>query len=317
MAVWMVRAGRYGEREATALDKGIAVIGWDELPDLSQVKSREELDKLCRETYPDAKPNTITNWVGQLWAFRKRIQIGDLIVLPLKNRSVIAIGRVKGPYRYLPDMPPGSRHTRQVEWLNTDIPRNAFDKDLLYSMGVSMTVCQIQRNNAEERISAILSGTQLKGDKGGGQPPDEIADLEVYARDQIREYLGRKFKGHEFARLVNEILRAQGYLTFLSPAGSDGGVDIIAGRGQMRFDPPRLCVQVKSTEAPVDVGVLRELQGSMKNFGAQQGLLVSWGGFKNSVYTEARRLFFEVRLWDADDLVRALVENYDRLSGDL
>jgi predicted Mrr-cat superfamily restriction endonuclease len=92
------------------------------------------------------------------------------------------------------------------------------------------------------------------------------------------------------------LLQADGYTTELSPSGPDSGVDIIAGRGAMGFDPPRLCVQMKSGNDPVDVKVLRELQGVMRNFGTEQSLLVSWGGFKQSVHNEARRLFFEMRL---------------------
>jgi restriction system protein len=130
-------------------------------------------------------------------------------------------------------------------------------------------------------------------------------------------YISQKFRGHDLPRLVDEILRARGYHTQLSPAGPDGGVDIIAGRGAMGFDPPRACVQVKSSDSPVDVGVMRELQGVMKSFGAEQGLLVSWGGFKNSVLSEARRLFFEIRLWDAGDVVNALLEDYERMSAEL
>lgn len=30
MALWVVRAGRYGERESDALEHGQAVIGWDD-----------------------------------------------------------------------------------------------------------------------------------------------------------------------------------------------------------------------------------------------------------------------------------------------
>jgi restriction system protein len=76
-------------------------------------------------------------------------------------------------------------------------------------------------------------------------------------------------------------------------------------------------VQVNSSDSPIDVTILRELQGVMKNFGAQHGLLVSWGGFKSSVIAEAKRLFFEIRLWDAGDLVDALIENYEKLSEDI
>jgi restriction system protein len=138
-------------------------------------------------------------------------------------------------------------------------------------------------------------------------------DLEEFARDQIRAYIGRKFRGHELSRLVTAILKAQDYQTYMAPPGADGGVDIIAGRGPMGFDAPRLCVQVKSSDQPLDVKPLRELQGVMRSFGAQQGLLVSWGGFRQSVLNESRQHFFDTRLWDAGDVIEMLLAHYDRL----
>lgn len=318
MTVWMVRAGEHGEHEDFVLEKGVAAIRWIELGDLSGVHSREELQALCEKVYPDAKPNTIVNWVRQLWAFRARIQVGDLVVLPLKTRAAIAIGRVAGLYTYRPDFPEGARHTRPVEWLKTDIPRTAFDQDLLYSLGARMTVCQIQRNQAEERIRAMLEGTPPPPTPDDVGPPVEVPqDLEQYARDQIEAYIGRKFKGHDLARLVTALLRAQGYHTHVAPPGPGGGADIVAGRGPMGFDPPRLCVQVKSGMQPADVKVLRELLGVLSNFGAEGGLLVSWAGFRQSVYAEAGRLFFQIRLWDSGDVVRALLDHYDQLPEDL
>ncbi len=85
----------------------------------------------------------------------------------------------------------------------------------------------------------------------------------------------------------------------------------------MGFDGPRLAVQVKSTDAPEGEGPVRELQGVLKRFGANQGLFVSWGGYKTSVLRRTRELFFEVRLWDADDVIDALLEHYDRLPDDI
>src|SRR5207244_7723358 len=45
-------------------------------------------------------------------------------------------------------------------------------------------------------------------------------------------------------------------------------------------------MQVKSQESPVDTPTLHQLVGSMQNVGADQGLLVAWGGFKSSVDRE-------------------------------
>lgn len=316
MALWLVRAGKSGQQEDVALDKGLAAIGWGELPDLSQIQSREDLEQLYRNVYPGDKSKTVTNRVSQIWAFRQRIQEGDLVALPLKKQSAIAIGRVTGPYKYRANAADGVLHTRPVKWIRKDLPRAALDQDLLYSLGAFMTVCQIRRNQAEERIRAIMEGKpepKPNGD-GDGEP---APDLEEFARDQIRNHLGQNFKGHELARLVTELLKAQGYQTQMAPPGADGGVDVIAGKGPLGFDPPRLCVQVKSGDQPVDVKPLRELRGVLQSFGANQGLLVSWGGFKQSTIKEARNHYFEVRLWDADDLLDAVLEQYNQLPEEL
>ena len=45
--------------------------------------------------------------------------------------------------------------------------------------------------------------------------------------------------------------------------------------------------------------------------------LVSWSGFKSSVEKETASQFFRVRLWDQDDVIEALLENYDKLDEDL
>lgn len=310
MSLWLVRAGRNGEQEEGALHHDVAAIGWNELPDLSSIRSREELKDLYEKIYPGKKKMAVVNEVAQVWAFINRIQPKDLVVLPMKTRSAIALGDVAGPYQYKTDLAPNIHHIRPVRWIRTDLPRTVFEQDLLYSFGAYMTVCQIQRNNAEERVRAILAGKRVG-------PPDgeeaEIVDVEELARDQVLEYLNRKFKGHELARLVEAVLQAQGYVTRRSEPGPDGGVDILAGAGPMGFDNPRLCVQVKSSESPADVTVLRSLQGSMATFSADQGLLVSWGGFNRVVLQEARRSFFTVRLWDSGDLLEAILRNYDKL----
>jgi restriction system protein len=323
MGVWLVRAGKYGEREPTALEKNVVVIGWNELPDLAGIDSREALADCYKRANPDYSAARTANQVGQIWAFRERIKEGDLVVLPLKSQSAaIAVGKVIGPYKYRKDLGDGAFHTRPVEWLRIDLPRTAFGNDLLYSLGAFMTVCQIKRNNAEERIKAIVGG---KADPGlSASEQDEIEDvdsesldIEQAAHDQILEHIQRNFAGHKLATLVDAVLQAEGYLTRVSPPGPDGGVDILAGTGPMGFGPPRLCVQVKSSMSPAGVDVLRGLQGVLQNFHAEQGLLVCWGGFKSSVIQEARQSFFTIRLWDSGDLLTAILKNHEKFPDEL
>lgn len=324
MAVWVVRAGRYGEQEGFAIDNNVAVIGWDEVDDLSGIHSRPTLLPILRTVFEnDVAEGTLKNWETQLWAFANRISVGDLIALPRKMTSTVAFGRVTGPYHYIQDAPAGCKHRIPLEWIQTDIPRQRIDGDLRFSLGGAMTVFQVSRNNAEERLRALVEG-RVPPQRLVAQPTDiapddveEMPDIPQIALDQITERIGQKFKGHDFERLVEAVLRAQGFITERTEPGRDGGVDIVGGRGVLGLEAPRICVQVKSQESPVDVSVLRELQGILKTFGADLGLIVAWGGFKQSVLSEARRSFFQIRLWDSDELVRNVQEVYERLPEDI
>jgi restriction system protein len=318
MALWLVRAGQHGEHEQAALQHGVVVIGWRDwkkLPDLSGIRTREELVQLLERTFPESA-KTVPNWTGQIWAFLKKIQVGDLVVLPLKTQGAIAVGKVTGGYAYQTGLAPDVHHTRQVKWLKMDVPKTAFQQDLLYSFGANMTVCQISRNNAEDRVRAIVEGrpapTSVAGEEAEELPP---RDIEEVAHDQIITHINQQFKGHELARLVDAVLQAEGYLTRRSLPGADGGVDILASKGAFGFDAPRLVVQVKSGDTPLDVNVLRSLP--LDRFRADHGLLVSLTGFNRKTLEEARDSFFKIRLWDSDTLLDAVLKNYERLPEDI
>ncbi len=325
MSLWMVRGDKYGQYQSLALEKGFAYVRFIEVPDLSRINNREGLLELLREVFPDSSEARLNNFSAQLFAFAHRIRKGDLIAMPLRSKPQIAFGKVVGSYRYRTDIG-DVYHTIPVEWIKEDVPRTAFGQDLLHSFGAFMTVCQIQRNNAEKRINEVLKGTKDpwlqegstdKGDERAEEQGQGMMDVEQLARDQILSYLEAHFKGHDLARLVNAVLQAEGYITELSSPGPDGGVDILAGRGALGLEGPRLCVQVKSSQSSSDVNILRALQGTMQTFKADQGLLVSWGGFTKALENEAKLSFFSVRLWDANDMVEAILRNYDKLPEEL
>lgn len=329
MAVWLVRAGGNGERENFALENKVAVIGWDKMPDMSALTTREALLSKLDEVYPEVKPKTRLNWRSQIWPFIAGIQKGDLVALPLKHRPAIAFGKVLGDYKFDPSAPTDAQHQRSVDWF-AEVPRSAISQDLLYSLGAFMTVCRMTRNDAEARLMAIANGARdpALGSTWKGSGTDKVieevepvaeaeVDLEEISRDQIRNLLYAKFKGHGLARLVGAVLQAQGYQVTVSPEGADGGVDVIAGSGPLGFGSPRLIAQVKSDQGPVDVKVVRELQGVMAQFKAEHGLVVAWGGFKGTVIREMARQFFEIRLWTGDDLVNQLLEHFSALPADI
>ena len=328
MTLWVNRAGRHGEYEHRFLRDSRIYLTWDGLSrDLSKLSSKSELSELLREVYPEFTKGRIGNYTGQIWQFAKEMHQGDWVVLPGKMKKVICVGEITGPYVFDPKEEDPYYHHHTVRWLATDIPRSSFDQDLLYSFGVK-TVCCVHRNNAEQRVREMgARGWKSVGrrkatvpatpEKAESEEKEPAPDLEEAGRDQIAELIQAKFKGHGMARLVNAILQAQGYTTRLSPEGPDKGVDILAGTGPMGFGQPRLCVQVKSGDSPLDRPTLDQLIGTMQNVQADQGLLVSWGGFKVTVDREIASQFFRVRLWDQAELIEHLLENYEKLDDDV
>lgn len=328
MSLWLVRAGGHGEYEQKFLDENRIYLTWDGLNyDLGKIQDRNALRSLLVQVYPGDSKGKISHHAGQIWTFSHRIDKGDWIVLPSKYKPAIHIAEVEGKYIHDSSAQDPFFHSRQVKWLETDIPRTNFDQDLLYSFGAYTTICEISRNNAEHRVREMAKtgwkeGKEKKTVKNSetifeDDTTIESFDLEVMGRDKITRHIAAKFKGHGMARLVNAILQAQGYTTHMSPPGPDRGVDILASQGALGFSSPRICVQVKSGSDPVDRPTLDQLIGTMQNFQAEQGLLVSWGGFKQSVDKEKPSQFFRVRLWDGDDLINQLIEHFDKLDAEI
>lgn len=317
MKLWTVRAGKHGQQEQICLDEEIITIGWSDLPNIKKFKTRAELFEDYQKIFEEDSNVKAGIKVGQILRFANEIAIGDIVALPSKFQPTIHIGKVTGEYK-CEKRAEDVVHWRPVKWLAA-IPRAEFDQDILYSFGSLLTVSQVSREKAAERVFAMTN--RAKGDKVftsnekiAIEDKEEEYDIERIAKDQIQKQIDRKFKGHEFAKLVEQILKAQGYTTQLSPPGADGGLDILASSGTLGFEQPRICVQVKSTTSQVDVKILRELQGVMKNVNAEHGLLVSWGGFNTKVISEAKEKFFFIRLWNADDLLENIFKNYDKFS---
>lgn len=324
MAIWLIRAGRYGEYEEKFLTDNRVYVTWDTLnKDVGKMTGKAELVTELGRLYPDSPPKRLSTWASQIWPFAHTMNKGDFVVLPSKFQPAIYVGEITGDYKFQKNGPPPFFHWRAVNWIGDAIPRTHFGQDLLYSFGAFSTICRIQRNNAEGRLQAMqASGWKPESTAAvvTPEPGDEAAgflDLEATARDQIARLINAKFKGHGLASLVDAILRAQGYTTRISPEGPDGGVDILAGTGSLGFGNPRLCVQVKSQSDPVDSPTLTQLRGTMTTLKASEGLLVAWGGFKSSVYKVEAQNFFSVRLWTQKELIEALFANYEALDEDL
>lgn len=325
MGIWLFRAGRNGEYEEKFLTDNRIYLTWNNLNiDLTEYKDREKLLHMLEQIYSLEKINTLKNWASQIYPIAHRMEMGDWVVLPSKRTSTIHIGKIVGDYQYEEENGSPYYHYRMIDWFAKDIPRINFDQDILYSFGAFMTVCKITRNDAENRIKAMCeNGWKVPGASNlvFTDADDTITststNLEEAIQDAIAKYIIQKFKGYKMENLIEEILKAKGFTVYHSKQGADGGKDLLAAGGEMGFGSPKICVQVKTQDMPVDRPTLDQLGGVMNNVQAEYGLLVSWNGFKDSVAREEGKQFFKIRLWDSTDVIKELFDNYQKLSPEI
>lgn len=335
MALWMVRVGKYGEHERKFRQDRRIYLTWGDLQDASLLPTRNQAGvmALLQRRNPERSINQNAAWAFQIDRFVHVMKPDDLVACPLPASSSVLFGRITGDYVFEPEGPEPYRHSRTVEWLGEPVLRTDLPEDIKASLAAAVTICAIAKNDAEQRIRRMLTKggpvaappantTLLKAPAAGPIGVDvpvepEQIDLAETARDQIEALVLARFKGKPMERLVAAILRAQGFETWVSPEGADGGIDILAAPGPLGFGRPRLCVQVKSWDGPVDSPTLDQLVGTMSKVGADQGLLVSWGGFKSSVETQRPVRWFNVRFWNRKDLIDKLLEHYEALEPEM
>lgn len=322
MTLWVCKGGKRGERESRFQENSMIAIGFNLLDDLSKFRTREKLKFLYEKAWPDASEGRKNNHVGQIYAFLTKVKVGDLVVVPMKTNGTIWIGEIRSEYRFSEKLGSDMKHQRDVKWLKKDLPRRSFDRAILYSFGSAMTFSRAEKHDAERKVGALVKRKAKpsrveKEEKDEISEGEELPDLEELATNQLTDYVSQRFKGHELAWLISGILEARGFKTIVSPPGPDGGVDISASSGSLGLSEPRMCVQVKSQQTPVDVRVYRELRDTMNKIGASHGLLVSWGGFKKSVYQESKNDVFFIQLWGSKEIIEELLGDYPKLPAEI
>lgn len=244
---WMVRAGRHGEREEAAIADSHAIAGWSELPDITGCRSRGQIKEAIREAYGSHISSAVLgNWSGQLWRFRELMQVGDIVVMPLKKTpDAVAIGLVSGGYAFDPDKPEGMRHRRPVNWMRPQVSKSEIGSDLLASLGSLLTVCELSRRDAAMRLSEVAEGRADPGWLKEGAEPlprslDELVD-QAPRTLTIRELLNYWNFRRRTARIVEEVtddLAELGLLAVpsISEGWINGQVEIVPIPGQLDDD---------------------------------------------------------------------------------
>ncbi|KQV50023.1 restriction endonuclease [Massilia sp. Root335] len=138
-------------------------------------------------------------------------------------------------------------------------------------------------------------------------------EAEEQAWSEISTYL-RAMNPYEFQDLVADLLRAMSYhVSWVSPPGKDGGVDILAWPDPLGTRPPRIKVQVKRQQQAVSVDGLRSFMAVLGD--DDVGLFVCTGGFTKDAEFEARtQEKRRITLISLDKLFDLWVEHYEKLT---
>jgi restriction system protein len=135
-------------------------------------------------------------------------------------------------------------------------------------------------------------------------------DIEETTRDFILKTLSHELKGHPLADFVAHLLNTMGYRTRVSAEGPDGGIDIIAHKDELGFEPPIIKVQVKSSDGSIGDTIASALYGKVGP--NEHGLLVTLGTFTKQAATFARSKS-NLRLIDGTELVTLILTHYEDL----
>lgn len=141
-----------------------------------------------------------------------------------------------------------------------------------------------------------------------------IDQLEERALGESGDFLKTK-NPYEFQDMVAGLLEAMGYfVSFVSPKGKDGGLDIVVYADPLGAKEPRIKVQVKhKPDSGVPVSDIRALLGLLNKSG-DVGLFVTSGRFSTEAERFARDSHKHIDLIDSQRFLSLWQEYYPKMN---
>ncbi len=133
--------------------------------------------------------------------------------------------------------------------------------------------------------------SQPEPDQGGedddsAEASATLEEAEEAAWTEIQDPLS-EMNPYDFQTMVSGLLRAMGYhVTYQSPPGPDGGIDVFAHIDPLGVSGPRIKAQVKRRADRMSVDAVRAFMAVLAE--GDVGLFVSTGGFTRDAEEEAR-----------------------------
>lgn len=316
MNVWGIHMGE--KVGSSPLDNNYVAIGWHALGNLQHcASSREPLKEALIATYPDIKKGAVAGNAGVLFRFVNKVQLNDIVVYPSKSDRMINVGRVTGEYSFVEHDEHEYPNQRAIEWLGS-FPRSDFSQSALHEIGAFITLFSIKRHRSEFLKMVNLAPSIEDNSENDIDETDDDQTTENVSQqavqtteDFIIKQLHCKLDGYEFEYFVAHILECMGYKARVSSKSGDGGVDVIAHKDELGFEPPIIKVQCKKSTGKNSESEANQLLGTLGD--GEYALFVNLGSYSRSARLLERNKA-KLRLIDGDELVDLVLEHYAKLS---
>ncbi len=159
--IWVCRAGINSAYLDDFLHDKKIYIPWDGFKvDLQQYKDREQMKALVRSEKGDVARTSISNWSGQLYTFCWEMKEGDYVLVPHKGSRSFTLGKLVSDYSFSIYNENKLWHSRDIEIVMDDIPREVFSQSMRYSLGAYRTIFKVK--DEDELLATITKYRKQK-----------------------------------------------------------------------------------------------------------------------------------------------------------
>ncbi|WP_407355842.1 hypothetical protein [Methanolobus sp. WCC5] len=118
--------------------------------DFDEFERQERFKKIIIDRLMSVVSSWSLSWYDDVMRFMNEINTGDMVIMPLKEQSYFAVGKIKGEYQYR-QIAPNIRHVRKTKWKK----RSIFSEDLHSVLPLMQSVYKLD-DKAEELVMKLI-----------------------------------------------------------------------------------------------------------------------------------------------------------------
>lgn len=159
MNIWVCRAGKKGMYAEEFVEKEIISCTWS-----GYLESWGNHDKgglvqiVMKVNGVNPKSTAAITWTNQMDIFVNKMKTGDLVIVPNLKKHFYMICMIQSEYMFEDASKDYLRHRRKVKWINLEIQKDCFSRELVNTLGAFRTVFQVKKNEQIEEIIRKVEG---------------------------------------------------------------------------------------------------------------------------------------------------------------